>query len=264
MADSEESAEPAQAQSEPAEPAGTAAGPLRMGIGVALTGVCAGVGGVFLTLILHGVQHLAFGYTETAFLQGVEHASSARRVLAMALGGAIVGVGWWWQRRSVAVDVSVGHALANPRSGHTAARDDPRLRPADHRRRLRRIPRARGGAAPTRCGRAGPLLAHRLGLNVPQRRTVMACGAGAGLAAVYNVPLGGAVFTMEILLVSIKMRDLGPALAASGIATVIAWPVLSDRPTYRDPGVHAHTLRSWSGRSSSRRSPVRSGWRSCG
>ena len=231
MADDLDSIDP---ESAAREGAGTAAGPLRMGLGVALTGVCAGVGGVLLTLVLHGIQHLAFGYTETAFLQGVERASSARRVLAMALGGAIVGVGWWWQRRHVVVDVSVGHALANP----------DRLVPLPETILdciLQIIAVGFGASlgregAPRQLGAAsGALLAHRLGLNVTQRRTVMACGAGAGLAAVYNVPLGGAVFTMEILLVSIKMRDLGPALAASGIATVIAWPVLSDRPTYRIP-----------------------------
>ena len=218
----------------PADRAANPAGPLRMGIGVALTGVCAGVGGVALTLLLHAIQHLAFGYSETAFLLGVERASSTRRVLAMAAGGAIVGAGWWLQRRHIYADVSVGHALANP--------DRVVPLPETILDCILQIVAVGFGAslgregAPRQLGAAsGALLATRLGLNVPQRRTVMACGAGAGLAAVYNVPLGGAVFTMEILLASIKMRDLGPALAASGIATVIAWPVLSNRPTYRVP-----------------------------
>ncbi|MCS5960323.1 chloride channel protein [Klebsiella pneumoniae subsp. pneumoniae] len=33
-------------------------------------------------------------------------------------------------------------------------------------------------------------------------RTLIACGAGAGLAAVYNVPLAGALFSLEVMLLS--------------------------------------------------------------
>jgi H+/Cl- antiporter ClcA len=210
------------------------AGPVRMGIGVALTGVVAGVGGVLLTLLLHLVQHLAFGYTENTFLVGVRQASDLRRVLAMSVGGAIVGIGWWLQRRHIPADVTVGHALANPE------RDVP-VPQTIVDCALQIIAVGFGASlgregAPRQLGAAGgAFIAGRLGMSRAQRRTVVACGAGAGLAAVYNVPLGGAVFTMEILLVSVRMRELGPALAASGIATVVAWPVLSDHATYEIP-----------------------------
>jgi H+/Cl- antiporter ClcA len=152
----------------------------------------------------------------------------------MSIGGAIVGLGWWLQRRHIPADVTVGHALANPE----------RVVPVPQTIvdcALQIIAVGFGASlgregAPRQLGAAGgAFIAHRLGMSVAQRRTVMACGAGAGLAAVYNVPLGGAVFTMEILLASVRMRELGPALAASGIATVVAWPVLSDRPTYQIP-----------------------------
>ena len=207
------------------------AGPVRMGIGVALTGLVAGVGAVALTLLLHLVQHLAFGYTESTFLVGVRHASGLRRVLAMSLGGAIVGFGWWLQRRHIPADVTVGHALANPERAVPVPQTIVDCA-------LQIIAVGFGASlgregAPRQLGAAGgAVVAGRLGLSVAQRRTVVACGAGAGLAAAYNVPLGGAVFTMEILLASVRMRELGPALAASGIATVVAWPVLSDRATY--------------------------------
>jgi H+/Cl- antiporter ClcA len=64
-----------------------------------LTGVAAGAAGVLLTLLLHLVQHLAFGYTEASFLVGVLRASPQRRVLALAIGGLIVGTLWWALRR---------------------------------------------------------------------------------------------------------------------------------------------------------------------
>jgi len=40
----------------------------------------------------------------------------------------------------------------------------------------------------------------------------VACGGGAGLAAVYNVPLGGAIFTAEVLLGSFALPTVLPGL----------------------------------------------------
>jgi H+/Cl- antiporter ClcA len=69
-------------------------------------------------------------------------------------------------------------------------------------------------------------------LTEGQRRLLMACGAGAGFAAVYNVPLGGALLAAEVMLGTITLPTILPALACSGIATVTAWIYLSPHPTY--------------------------------
>ncbi len=79
------------------------------------------------------------------------------------------------------------------------------------------------------------LLAHWTGLPAPQRRLLSACGAGAGIAAVYNVPIGGALFALEVLLGELSLPLVPPALLASGIATATAWLVLPDAPTYHVP-----------------------------
>ena len=64
--------------------------------------------------------------------------------------------------------------------------------------------------------------ADRLGLTAEDRRIIVACGAGAGLAAVYSIPLSGAIYTLEILLVSLSARAVAPALITSGIAVLIS------------------------------------------
>ena len=51
---------------------------------VPLTGVGAGIAGSLLTLLLHLVQTLAFGYEKEAFQQGVEQAPAWRRVVVLA------------------------------------------------------------------------------------------------------------------------------------------------------------------------------------
>jgi H+/Cl- antiporter ClcA len=205
---------------------------------VVLTGLAAGVVGTGLTLVLHLVQHVAFGYTENTFLVGVERASPARRLVALAAGGLLVGAGWWGRRRWVDNEaVSVTHALREPR---------PRLPVlATLSDALLQIVAVGTGASMGREGapRQGAAaiagwIAERLAVDARAQRRLLACGAGAGLAAVYNVPLGGAAFTLEVLLGSLALADVAAAIAASALATVVAWPLLGDRPTYPIPTVH--------------------------
>ena len=93
--------------------------------------------------------------------------------------------------------------------------------------------------APRQLGAAtGAWLAARAGLPATHQRTILACGAGAGLAAVYNVPLGGALFTLEILLASTTRTHIIAAVLTSAIATATAWPLLSNHPTYQVASFH--------------------------
>ena len=70
-------------------------------IAVVLTGVAAGLSGMLLGLLLHFVQHLAYGYSLDAvvspesFLEGVTAAPPIRRVAALTLCGVVAGLGWW-------------------------------------------------------------------------------------------------------------------------------------------------------------------------
>jgi H+/Cl- antiporter ClcA len=72
-------------------------------------------------------------------------------------------------------------------------------------------------------------------LGAENRRIMIACGAGAGLAAVYNVPLGGALFTVEVLLGTLGLSALIPALATSVIAALVAWIGLGNVAQYSLP-----------------------------
>ncbi|MBV9749612.1 MAG: chloride channel protein [Acetobacteraceae bacterium] len=86
---------------------------------------------------------------------------------------------------------------------------------------------------------AGAAIASRLGdlagIAPEERRLLVACGAGAGMAAVYNVPFGGALFALEILLGTLSLPLVLPAVLISGIAVAAAWPFLPPRATYDIP-----------------------------
>ncbi|HZS19491.1 MAG TPA: chloride channel protein, partial [Pseudonocardiaceae bacterium] len=189
---------------------------------VVLTGVGAGLFGVVMMLILFTVEHLAYSYHSGSFEAGVEHVSASRRVLALAMAGVIAGVGWYLLRRYTRGQKSDADeavwcgdgTLSFPRSIGTSV--------------LSEIVVGLGAslgreAAPKLMGAvSGSLLGRWTRLSPDQRRLLVACGAGAGLAAVYNVPLGGALFTAEVLCARITLPVVLPALACSWIATLTA------------------------------------------
>src|SRR5262249_3598751 len=79
------------------------------------------------------------------------------------------------------------------------------------------------------------LFADRTRLSDEQRRLLVACGSGAGVAAAYGVPLGGALFALEVMRGELALRYVLPGIVTSVIATAVAWITLPDEPTYVIP-----------------------------
>jgi H+/Cl- antiporter ClcA len=86
---------------------------------------------------------------------------------------------------------------------------------------------------------AGAVIANffsdRARLSDEQRRLLVACGAGAGMGAAYGVPLGGAMFSLEVMRGVLALRYVLPALFSSVVATAVSWLFLPDAPTYLIP-----------------------------
>jgi H+/Cl- antiporter ClcA len=205
-----------------------------------LTGIGAGLGGMLLALLLHWIQHVAYGYSTAhvisaeSFLQGVSDSEPSRRLAVLSVCGLVAGLGWWALYRFGRPLVGIRRALDS---------DDPRmpiLSTTVHTL-LQIITVALGSplgreVAPREIGAmiAG-WLSHRAGLTPTESRLMVACGAGAGLAAVYNVPLGGALFVLEVLLGSFEWSVVAPALLTSTIGAVVAWIGLGNAHQYSVP-----------------------------
>lgn len=65
-------------------------------------------------------------------------------------------------------------------------------------------------------------------LNIPrdQVATLLGCGAAAGIAAVFNAPIAGVFFVLEILLRDFSLRTFTPIILASVFSTVTMQAVL--------------------------------------
>jgi CIC family chloride channel protein len=94
-------------------------------------------------------------------------------------------------------------------------------------------------------GREGPIIqiGASLGSTVGQlvrmepwqRITLVAAGAGAGIAATFNTPIGGVMFAIELMLPEVSVRTFLPVALATGMATFIAQFVLGLNPAFAVP-----------------------------
>ncbi len=199
---------------------------------VSLTGVGAGVGGIAMMYILFHVQRLVYHYSTGEFQTAVGLVSPTYRFVALLIAGLIGGPAWYLLNRytkgqKTEVDDVVWSGegdLSYPKSIITSVIQEVVIGFGASLGR-EAAPKLLGALSGTYFGK----LAH---LSPAQRRLLVACGAGAGLAAVYNVPLGGALFTAEIMLGEITLPVVLPAVACSMIATEVAYLYLPNRATY--------------------------------
>jgi len=99
-------------------------------------------------------------------------------------------------------------------------------------------------------GREGPIIqigaafGSTVGQLVPmpqwRRITLIACGAGGGIAATFNTPIGGLLFAIELILPEISSRTLIPVALATGAATYIGRAAFGDFPAFDIPSLALH------------------------
>ncbi|HKK14167.1 MAG TPA: chloride channel protein [Gammaproteobacteria bacterium] len=70
-----------------------------------------------------------------------------------------------------------------------------------------------------------------------QRLTLVACGAGGGIAATFNTPIGGMLFAIELILPEVSARTLVPVAIATGGATFVGRTVFGDHPSFDIPAL---------------------------
>jgi H+/Cl- antiporter ClcA len=200
---------------------------------VVIVGLLAGLAGLSTTLLLRFVEHLTYHYTFGSLLEAVTGSSPVRRALGPMVGGALAGLGWWVLRSRTDVP-SLSAAIASP--------ERIRLLPFGVDAALQVLVVGSGASL----GRevAPRQLAVALGnfamgwlkrLSPRDREILLACAAGAGLGAVYAVPLGGALFTARVMLKTWQPRALGAALITSSLAVAVASFATHDQPNLHWP-----------------------------
>jgi chloride channel protein, CIC family len=207
----------------------------RFWLAVILTGAGAGIAAGILTDLLHLVQHLAWGSSGLDLLRPASLAPPWRHVANLAGAGLVVAVGQFLLTR-----LTSGNGIEITTAIWFQAGRLPALRTLASA--VLSIVAVGMGVALGREGapkQAGAVFANvvcdRTRLPDEERRLLVACGAGAGMSAAYGVPLGGALFAVEVLRGALALRFVLPAIVASLVATAVSWVFLPDAVTYTIP-----------------------------
>jgi len=206
-----------------------------------VTGALAGFGGIVFYKMIQFVETLMFqgpaswfGLSNLVDLQGWERYVIIPTV--PAVGGLIVG----WIAIKAAPD-SAGEGV--PLVIESVAKKGGMLNPFLSVTKLvtSAVSIGSGGAG----GREGPVIAiggaigssigQMFKLNEEQMKSLVGCGAAAGLAAVFNAPIGGALFAMEVVIGSFNMQTFSPIIISSVFGTFVSRTILGNKPVFIIP-----------------------------
>jgi CIC family chloride channel protein len=181
-------------------------GAARFWLAVLLTGIGTGLGAAGLTRLLELIQHLAWNGSPTNILKAAEHASAARHPLVLLCGGILTGAG-----QLLLKELTSGNGIDPTAAIWLYAGRMPALRTLGSA--VLSIFAVGMGASMGREGapkQAGAVFANFLAdegsLSDEQRRLLVSCGAGAGMGAAHGVPLGGALFALEVMRGKLALR----------------------------------------------------------
>ena len=187
-----------------------------------ILGVIIGAGAGLLTLLLYGVEHVMLGYVEGSELPGPFGVPAVRRAISVTIGLTLAGVIWYFLRNKTTKVPSVKKVVAGERMPvwqtlvHVVLQIGIVGSGASIGREV--APRELGAMLAQRfCD-----LFHIEGADGIDRRMVVAVAAGAGLGGVYNAPLAGMFFAVEILLVDVTLEKVAFGLGMSAIAAFVA------------------------------------------
>lgn len=209
--------------------------PLRLWPAILLTGVVAGLVGGLLMKLLRIVQHVCYHYASGDFLSSVEGVSGTRRFIVVTSAGVLAGIVLLLVRR---IRDNEGPGLNESIWNHNGELPQRSMTV----KALLSIVTVGMGAA---LGREGALkefggiaalrVARGFAITPEQRKLLVACGVGAGMSAAYNVPLGGALFILEVLLGTVSLQAALAAFTTCFLATAVSWLLLPNVPTYQIP-----------------------------
>src|ERR1700678_2511533 len=91
-------------------------------------------------------------------------------------------------------------------------------------------------------GAMGSLVGQFLSTTANERKVLLACGAGAGMAATFNTPIAGVILAIELLLFEFRSRSFIPLVIACTLAASIRAILLGQRSMFSMGNVNFDVL----------------------
>ena len=200
----------------------------------AMVGILTGFGAYLLNLIVELVRFTLFDQAGTSIIP--TEISNYLRILFPAIGGLAVGLlayhfspevrghgipsvmdsvftkgGLIRKRVTILTSINSGTTIG---SGGSAGKEGPIVQI---------------GAA------IGSTIGQLFHVSQQRMRVLVGCGTAAGLAAVFNAPIAGVFFTVEIILADFSLAVVTPIVISSVIATAMSHYLIGSSPLFAIP-----------------------------
>jgi H+/Cl- antiporter ClcA/CBS domain-containing protein len=190
-----------------------------------------------LTALIGLVTNLAFyGRWSTAFTSPAAHHLGAWVIVVPVVGGLVVGMMARWGSRAIR-----GHGI--PEAMEQVLLNESKIPPRITFLKPLSSAVAIGTGGPF--GAEGPIIAtggalgslfgQLLRVTATERKTLLAAGAAAGMAAVFGSPLSAIILAVELLLFELKPRSLIPVALATVVATGVRHVLVGPAPVFPMP-----------------------------
>jgi len=208
---------------------------LTLGVLAFAVGVAAAYGALVFRFGVGKIQEVSFGFSLEEIVLDAGGLPWWQVVAVPMIGGLIVGLILKFHGRGRAHSISHVIEASALKDGRMSLKDGI-VWTAVHILSL-------GFGAST--GREGPVvhlgatlgawLSERLGLDGPQSRTLLACGVAAATGSLFNAPVAGAVFAIELIVRNLSLKAGAPIFVAAVTGTAIGRFYFGDAPAFNVP-----------------------------
>jgi CIC family chloride channel protein len=206
-----------------------------------VVGVAGGYGAVGFRYLINFIQSIAYG-SSAELLEVIESVPWYMRVAIPAIGGLIVGpIVYFFAREAK------GHGVPEVMYAVALKQGIIRKRIVFIKALVSAVCIGTGGSV----GREGPIvqigsavgstLGQLFNVSANRMRTMVGCGAAAGIAATFNAPIAGSIFALEIILGEFEIASFSPIIISAVSATAISRHYLGDIPAFILPEYILHS-----------------------
>lgn len=214
-----------------------------------ITGLAVGVGvaggfiAAFLIAMINLITHLAFEGVVSFAPTDPSLIAGGLRILVVPLIGALaIGIMARWGSAAIR-----GHGIPEvmERILHADSRIHPRMTVLKPLSAAIAIgtggPFGAEGPIIATGGAAGSLLGQLMHVTADERKTLLAAGAAAGMAATFGSPVAAVLLAIELLLFEYRARSIMPVALAASAATAVRLVLLGTAPVFPMPDVSEPT-----------------------
>ena len=206
-----------------------------------VVGVAGGYGAVGFRYLINFIQSIAYG-SSAELLDVVQSIPWHMRIVIPAIGGLIVGpIVYFFAREAK------GHGVPEVMYAVALKQGIIRKRIVFIKALVSAVCIGTGGSV----GREGPIvqIGSAVGSTIGQffnvstnrMRTLVGCGAAAGIAATFNAPIAGSIFALEIILGEFEITSFSPIIISAVSATAISRYYLGNIPAFILPQYVLHS-----------------------